>query len=433
MLNHRKAEDIMAETSLIPLEKILEHINRYTHETLLKSKVTISRFEEITPEIAKYYLTLMVPKAPGKEANRRLTQSRVNELSEEMGLGRFRKIHQGIAFDKDGRLIDGQHRLHAIVKSGKTVFVMVTYGIDSEAWVNIDQNRPRTAPDMLHMDGVKNSSHRCAIASRIHCGIKRGKGTHTVAEPKLKLHEKHSEAMDFVLANLAKKSRGIGSAPVLSILCRAYYTQDRDKLQLFMRILNNGVSPEGCEIDHSILQEVVRLRDHLLNYGKGRKKGQSGDMLDEYADTQMVLWAFLNNHTGKLKKLMETTVFPIPEESHYPEVLGYSLDGRHLDHGGCGNGIWESEKTSKTEISAFASAWYKTYGNNGINTTELLDFALANGFFTYLQSLPTSNGKSCRLSKGVLMPLHGNRRGTKEHYWLRITVGKKASWRIFTK
>lgn len=57
--------------------------------------------------------------------------------------------HQGIAFDEFGQLIDGQHRLHAIVKSKKTIPCLVSTGIQFEAVSVIDRGLKRNAAVVL--------------------------------------------------------------------------------------------------------------------------------------------------------------------------------------------------------------------------------------------------------------------------------------------
>ena len=52
----------------------------------------------------------------------------VNHLATLIKNGEFTLTHQGIAFDEDGNLIDGQHRLHAIIKAGIAVKMEVSSG-----------------------------------------------------------------------------------------------------------------------------------------------------------------------------------------------------------------------------------------------------------------------------------------------------------------
>jgi hypothetical protein len=50
--------------------------------------------------------------------NRRIVQSRVSFYAAQMQAGSWKLTHQGIAFDEYGNLVDGQHRLYAVILSG---------------------------------------------------------------------------------------------------------------------------------------------------------------------------------------------------------------------------------------------------------------------------------------------------------------------------
>lgn len=97
--------------------------------------------EIIGPEIAKYYLEF-------NGNNRRLRPSHVKALAYDMKNGHWQVTHQGIAFDDTGRLIDGQHRLHAIVEAGVAVQMPVTRGCNASAFSIIDTGSKRTPSDI---------------------------------------------------------------------------------------------------------------------------------------------------------------------------------------------------------------------------------------------------------------------------------------------
>lgn len=90
--------------------------------------------------------------------NRRVDQSTVDNFAKLMLSGRWRHTHQGIAFNERNELVDGQHRLHAIIKSGKAVTMNVTRGLTSEDILVIDSGKVRTAGDRLMIAGVATTS-----------------------------------------------------------------------------------------------------------------------------------------------------------------------------------------------------------------------------------------------------------------------------------
>lgn len=79
------------------------------------------RIEEVTPEMAKAWL-LKNPE------NRPIEEDRVSEYADKMRRGEWKeKMHGGspLIVMKEGELINGQHRLMAVVKYGKSVRMQV--------------------------------------------------------------------------------------------------------------------------------------------------------------------------------------------------------------------------------------------------------------------------------------------------------------------
>lgn len=104
--------------------------------------------EVITPEMAQKYLD-------NNPKNRNVSTKRVEQYAEEMKKGLWNYTHEGIAIDQYGRLLDGQHRLMAIVLSGVAQKMQVTKGLDSEVIHYINRGKNRSIADDLHINGYK--------------------------------------------------------------------------------------------------------------------------------------------------------------------------------------------------------------------------------------------------------------------------------------
>ncbi len=97
----------------------------------MKTKLDIA-IEDITPAMAEKILndtTTLIEQ--GKLINRNISERRVDYYTDAMRAKQWQLTHQGIAFDDRGYLIDGQHRLWAVVRSGMTVPMVVTRGVPS--------------------------------------------------------------------------------------------------------------------------------------------------------------------------------------------------------------------------------------------------------------------------------------------------------------
>jgi len=90
----------------------------------------------ISPEQANIWLS-------SKLENRNILDKHVNYLADEILNGRWRLTHQGIAFNENQQLIDGQHRLAAIIKTNKTIRMSVTYDVPTDRFPIIDRGMPR--------------------------------------------------------------------------------------------------------------------------------------------------------------------------------------------------------------------------------------------------------------------------------------------------
>lgn len=101
--------------------------------------------------------------------NRKLSQNHVNKLANDMASGRWVLNGQTISFSTDGTLNDGQHRLHAVIKSGTTIQTCVAFGVDDpNAFQTIDVNVLKRGTDqVLSMMGVENSVSVSAVARRL--------------------------------------------------------------------------------------------------------------------------------------------------------------------------------------------------------------------------------------------------------------------------
>lgn len=101
-----------------------------------------TKLRVITPEEAKEILS------KSNINNRRIRLRYVDWLAKLIVEGQWMVTHQGIAFDKNGRLVDGQHRLLAISKSGKDTPILVTTNLEEESYNHIDIGAIRNRADI---------------------------------------------------------------------------------------------------------------------------------------------------------------------------------------------------------------------------------------------------------------------------------------------
>ncbi|MFD8988225.1 hypothetical protein ACFVZ4_09205 [Streptomyces goshikiensis] len=107
-----------------------------------------SRIVKVTPEIAEIFLSRA-------SVNRRLDMGQVRSLADTILRGEWKLTHQGIALDDAGALLDGQHRLRAIIEANTPVEILVFDGLSRDVFPVLDTGKRRSAADTLLSTGAK--------------------------------------------------------------------------------------------------------------------------------------------------------------------------------------------------------------------------------------------------------------------------------------
>jgi hypothetical protein len=127
-----------------------------------KTKPTC-KIEKITPDLARKYLEK-------NTRNRRVSETTTQRYTRAMKEGKWKGLNgEVIRFSKNGVLLDGQHRLTSIAKSGKPMETFVMRGLDEDAFTTIDIGKRRNAGDCLSIIGTV--AHPNQVASSIRAVI----------------------------------------------------------------------------------------------------------------------------------------------------------------------------------------------------------------------------------------------------------------------
>lgn len=117
---------------------------------------------KITPEQAKNWLKFNF-------INRPIRPSFISTYATSMKQGKWILSHQGIAFDKAGRLVDGQHRLSAIIMANTPVDMLVTTDASDELFKVVDNGAKRSIADNTRLD--RRLAESCSFMLRVVYGI----------------------------------------------------------------------------------------------------------------------------------------------------------------------------------------------------------------------------------------------------------------------
>lgn len=114
---------------------------------------------DVTPDIAAKWLE-------GKCPNRGVSEQLVNKFARDMIAGAWHLNGETIVFDINEALLDGQHRLWAIVESGCTVRMCVVKGADPKSMDTYDTGRSRSFADVLKIRGSSANPSLSSAAAR---------------------------------------------------------------------------------------------------------------------------------------------------------------------------------------------------------------------------------------------------------------------------
>lgn len=149
---------------------------------------------DVTPEQAQQWLAL-------NRHNRSLRERQADLYAMDMASGDWRWTGETIKFANDGSLIDGQHRLRAVVIADVTVPFLVVRGLEAVAQEDVDRGLPRKFYDVLRLRGEVNASLLSALVRRVNAwekGYRRdiSKAPATAAQM-LRTLEAHPDLRDF--------------------------------------------------------------------------------------------------------------------------------------------------------------------------------------------------------------------------------------------
>jgi hypothetical protein len=131
--------------------------------------------------------------------NRSMRRPYVRRLAEAMQRGEWTINGEPIQIATDGTVLNGQHRLQAVVESGETVPMLVVRGLAVDAQRTMDTGSRRNLADVLALRHEPHATHLAAALALLHRfrkGVRLDSSGHTAPTPQ--------EALD-----LLSRERGV--------------------------------------------------------------------------------------------------------------------------------------------------------------------------------------------------------------------------------
>ncbi len=124
-----------------------------------RPKAPVANWEKIGPAEASEILEHNTHNLPMRN---RLTM----RYAEDMSAGNWARNGETVKIADNGTLLDGQHRLAAVVLSGTAQEFLVVRGLPMEAQRTVDSGRMRALGTVLTLDGIRNATTVGSIGRR---------------------------------------------------------------------------------------------------------------------------------------------------------------------------------------------------------------------------------------------------------------------------
>lgn len=196
----------------------------------------------VTPNMAKEWLE-------HNPNNRPIKMQTVESFVRDMKDGKWLLTHQGIAFDRDGNILDGQHRLTAIALSGVSVMMTVFTDLPREYMVAVDNGTPRSATDAFIVSGLyeneKTDFRKRNCVSIINKLVELGysRSIKLTNAERIKLIDKFGDEA-IAVWNANTKGTALSSPIRAAALAAILNGEPAEDVQKFIKVYSSGDSSE---------------------------------------------------------------------------------------------------------------------------------------------------------------------------------------------
>lgn len=271
---------------------------------------------EVTPRQAAEWLL-------ANARNRPLRRAKVAEYADDMANGRWRYTGDPVRFGTDAEgneiLIDGQHRLSAVIRAKCSVLMKVEWGYDTETQRFVDIGIRRQLSDQLAIDEFAHSKYLSALARRIHAYQSHGVPTMRAnASPEKlrqvlindetgKVHELIAQAAEYA----SRHPRGLIPASGLAFLFWLLVPLGGDTAIEFLDRADDGAGLPPKKPDGSV-DPVLAWRERII------RERSSGARIQDHVAIAYGIVAWNHRIRGKQVKLLRlpgvsSALYPRPE------------------------------------------------------------------------------------------------------------------------
>lgn len=239
--------------------------------------------------------------------NRKLQEKYVDYLAETIKSGEWLdEVCPFIAFDVEGKLVDGQHRLHAIQKARLPRWLEVRFGLSIRAQQCIDQGKPRSMFDTVKLADSSVEKHWISAVNLLgYYGVSNSRWLKT-SRPKMETAiAAYRHCFEFVDARFDVKKRTLGRSCFYTAFVAAY--AHLEGVEGGVEFLERALAVwGGCKPRRKGERAIAALRDHFLaDEGAAAKASGQQERLNLFFAEATIDSAFRGN--GSLQTSLEPT------------------------------------------------------------------------------------------------------------------------------
>lgn len=248
--------------------------------------------------------------------NRPIKNFVVDNYTADMKNGRWQFTGDTIQISSEGKLLNGQHRLMAIIKSDTAQIFHIQTGLSPESFSKMDIGKVRTAGDTLATTGYKHYSSVATIVRYVSMydngllpeyvtnGYRAKFSNQEIANEAAKLNKTLLEETANVAGRFVGKARFLDMVSVSSLFY-IFRRINNDAAANFFQMLSSG---DGIGSEHNSSIYLLRQK-FIASMGTGNKISSR----HKFVITIKAWNYYRKNKQIKQLSYNETEPFPIPE------------------------------------------------------------------------------------------------------------------------
>lgn len=209
----------------------------------------------ITPSVAQDFLAR-------NTTNRPLRQGLVSTYAADMLKGNWQHNGETIKTSVTGNLLDGQHRLHAIIKANIPVKMLVVTSLPEDSFRTIDTGMRRTAGQILGLSGKHNAAIQASIGRWLV--FLESKGTANICRTAVTTQqifdtlERHPLAAHFASRHSEKGIRSLLASATGAVMVLAAEKYGQDVVDSFLDQFSLGESLKKGDPVYELRERMIQ-------------------------------------------------------------------------------------------------------------------------------------------------------------------------------